>query len=60
MKNNYTEDQKEKVCNIVYNWMIKLNCHSAEHASQDDNCNIYAIDLVCELAEIVGIPYEED
>ncbi|WP_262497087.1 hypothetical protein [Odoribacter splanchnicus] len=40
--------------------MVENNCHSAEHASQDDDCTINAIDLVCELAEIVGIPYDED
>jgi uncharacterized protein YeaC (DUF1315 family) len=60
MKNNYTEEQKEKVCDLVYKWMVENNCYSAEHASQDDDCTINAIDLVCELAEIVGIPYDED
>lgn len=60
MKNNYTEEQKEKICDIVYNWMIGQNCHDAEHASQDDNCYVYAIDLACDLAEVVGILYEED
>lgn len=57
MKNNYTEQQKELVCDIVYEWMMLNDCHSSEHAAQNDLCNINAIDLVCELADIVGIPY---
>ena len=52
------KEQQDKVCNIVHKWMVEHKCHSAEHASQNDECNIDAIDLVCDLAEIVGIPYE--
>ena len=54
----YTKEQQDKVCNIVHKWMVEHKCHSAEHAAQNDECNIDAIDLVCDLAEIVGIPYE--
>lgn len=56
----YTKEQQDQVCNIVHKWMVKHDCHSAEHAGQNDECNIEAIDLVCELAEIVGIPYEHE
>lgn len=57
---NYTSEEQEKVCEIVHKWMVKHNCHSAEHAAQNDECTVYAIDLVCDLAEIVGIPYKDE
>lgn len=60
MKNNYTDEQKEKVCDIVYEWMFLNDCHSAEQAAQNDTCNINAIDLVCDLADEVGIPYPDE
>ena len=60
MKHNYTAEQKEKVCDLVYSWMCKHRCHSAEHAGQDEDCQIYAINLICDLAEVVGIPYDEE
>lgn len=56
----YTKELQDRVCCIVHKWIKEHNCHSAEHASQDDECNIDAIDLVCELAEVVGIPYEHE
>lgn len=57
---NYTKEQQEVVCNTVHKWMLEHDCHSAEQASQNDECTIDAIDLVCELAEIVGIPYKNE
>ena len=59
-RNNYTTEQKEQVCDIVHAWMKKHNCHSGEDAYQDDDCQVYAIDLAGELADVVGIPYEDD
>ena len=57
MKNNYTDKEKDRICEIVYKWMIENDCHSGEQAAQNDDCNVNAIDLVCELADVVGIPY---
>ena len=59
-EHGYTKEQQDRVCSSVYKWMVEHHCHSAEHAAQNDECNIDAIDLVCELAEIVGIPYEHE
>lgn len=59
-KNYYTREQRRRVCQIVHDWMVKNQCHSAEHACQDDTCLVNAIDLVCELAETVGIAYEDE
>lgn len=60
MKNNYTEDQKQKVCDLVYKWMNRHECHSGEQAAQSDECTVNAIDLVCDLADVVGLPYDFD
>ena len=40
--------------------MKENNCHSGEQAAQNDECNVEAITLVCDLADIVGIPYDFD
>jgi len=52
--NDYSEDQKEKVCDLVYSWMLAHGCYSGEMAMQDDDCQIYAIELVSDLADVVG------
>jgi len=58
--NNYTEEQKEKVCNLVYEWMVKHGCWGGEMAMQDDDCQIYAIELVSDLADVVGVEDDND
>lgn len=55
--NNYTAEQKEQVCDIVSKWMIEHVCYNGEQAAQSDECTINAIDLVCDLADVVGVPY---
>lgn len=56
--NNYSKEQKEKICNLVYQWMKENNCHDSEQAHQNDECIINAINLIGDLADVVGIPYK--
>ena len=55
MRHTYTETQQEKICQLVYDWMREHDCHSGEHAAQNDACQIDAIDLICDLADIKDV-----
>lgn len=44
---------KEKLFKIVERWMKEHNYPSGESAAQRDDCNIDAIELVCELADVL-------
>lgn len=53
--NTYNDLEKEVICDIVYTWLRAHECWGGEMASQDDNCTIDAIDLVCDLADIKDV-----
>ena len=36
------EPNKEKICQMIYDWLLRYNAFSGEHVMQDDDCQIYA------------------
>lgn len=60
MTHTYNEHQKDRITQMVYNWLKAHRAYSGEMAAQDDNCNIDAIDLVCDLADIKDVINDSD
>lgn len=55
MKHTYTEEQKERIAQMLFDFLTAHNCWGGEHFSQDDECQIDSIDLMCELADIKDV-----
>ena len=55
MKHTYTEEQKEQIAQMVYNWLRTHNAFSSEHVYQTDDCQIESIELVGDLADIKDV-----
>jgi hypothetical protein len=55
MRHTYNEIQKEKICQMIYDWLLKYNAFSGEHVMQDDDCQIYASELLSEIADIKDV-----
>lgn len=60
MAHTYNEHQKDRIAQMVYNWLKAHRAHSGEMAAQDDDCTIDAIDLVCDLADIKDVINDDD
>lgn len=61
MKHTYNEEQKEKIAQIVYDWMVSHKCPDAVILCQCDRCTIDSVDLACDLANVKQVYfYEED
>lgn len=60
MKHTYNEEEKEKIAQIVYNWMIIHKCHSSEVICQDDDCVIDSVNLACYLADVKQVYFYKD
>lgn len=54
-RHTYTDKQVEQIAQIVFEWMREHDCYSGEHAAQCDACNIDAIDLICDLADVKNV-----
>lgn len=55
IKHTYTEEEKEIIAQLVYDWLDFHNCSCGEDACQDDNCQIDAITLISDLADIKDV-----
>lgn len=55
MKHTYTEDQKERIAQMLFDFLTAHNCWGGDHFSQNDECQIDSIDLMCELADIKDV-----
>ena len=55
MKHTYTEEQKEKIAQMLFDFLREHDCFGAEHFSQDDTSQIDSIDFMCELADIKDV-----
>ena len=55
MKHIYTEEEKEIIAQLVFDWLREHDCSCGEMAYQEDNCQIDAITLVGDLADIKDI-----
>jgi hypothetical protein len=58
MKHTYTEEEKEKIAQLVFDWMYEHEIWASEKVYQSDRCSIDAIDLVAELADIKDVTEE--
>jgi hypothetical protein len=58
MKHTYTEEEKEKIAQLVFDWMYKHKVWSSHKVYQSDYCSISAIDLVGDLADIKDVTEE--
>lgn len=59
MKHTYTEEEKEKIAQLLFDFLIEHNCFGGEHFAQSDTCQIDSIDFMCELADIKDVTEEE-
>lgn len=55
MKHTYTEEQKEKIAQMLFDFLRKHNCFGGEHFMQDDDCQIDSIDFMSDLADIKDV-----
>ena len=55
MKHTYTEEQKEQIAQMLYDFLVEHNCFGGEHFAQDDSCQIDSIDFMCDLADIKDV-----
>ena len=55
MKHTYTEEEKEKIAQLVFNWMYEHEIWGSDKVYQSDHCQIGAIDLVADLADIKDV-----
>ena len=60
MRHTYNEIQKEKICQMIYDWLLRHNAFSGEHVMQDDDCQIYASELLSEIADIKDVTEDLD
>ena len=58
MKHTYTEEEKEKIAQLVFDWMYEHEVWASEKVYQSDHYNISAIDLVADLADIKDVTEE--
>ena len=54
MKHTYTEE-KEKITQMLFDFLRKHNCWEGECFAQDDTSQIDSIDLMCDLADIKDV-----
>ena len=63
MKHTYTEEQKEQIAQMLYDFLVEYNCCGGEHFAQDDTYQIDiklirqidSIDFMCDLADIKDV-----
>ncbi|MBR4983148.1 MAG: hypothetical protein IKY94_11385 [Lachnospiraceae bacterium] len=55
MKHTYTEEQKEKIAQMLFDFLREHRCFGGECFAQDDECQIDSIDFMCDLADIKDV-----
>jgi hypothetical protein len=55
MKHTYTEEEKEKIAQLLFEWLIEHDCWGSEKVYQVDYCNLDSVDLVAKLADIKNV-----
>ena len=58
MKHTYTEEEKEKIAQLVFNWLRDYKIRDGEQTAQDDEVSIYSYELICDLADIKNVTDE--
>ena len=60
MKHTYNDSEKEQICQIVYDYLINHGAWGGEMIGQDDEAQIEAIELACELADVKDVTKETE
>ena len=55
MKHTYTEEEKERIAQMLFDFLREHRCFGGEHFAQDDECQIDSIDFMCDLADIKDV-----
>ena len=55
MKHTYTEEEKERIAQMLFDFLSEHRCFGGEHFTQDDTCQIDTIDFMCDLADIKNV-----
>lgn len=55
MKHTYTEEEKEEIVQLVFDWLRDYKIRDGEQASQDDEVSVYAYILICDLVNIKDV-----
>lgn len=55
MKHTYTEEEKEKIAQMLFDFLREHNCFNGEDFAQNDECQIDSIDFMCDLADIKNV-----
>lgn len=55
IKHTYTEEEKEKIAQMLFDFLREHNCFGGEHFAQDDKSQIDSIDFMCDLADIKNV-----
>ena len=54
-KHTYTEEQKEKIAQMLFDFLREHRCFGGEHFAQDETSQIDSIDFMCDLADIKDV-----
>ena len=60
MKVIWNDGNIEEAKSIIEKWLIENDCTSGETAQQSDNCQINAINLIADLADLLVETEDED
>ena len=55
MKHTYTEAEKEKIAQMLFDFLREHECFNGEEFAQNDECQIDCIDLMCDFADIKDV-----
>lgn len=55
MKHTYSEEEKEKIAQLVFDLMYEHEIWGSDKVYQSDHCQIGAIGLVADLADIKDV-----
>ena len=51
----YTEEEKERIAQMLFDFLREHRCFGGEHFAQDDTSQIDSIDFMCDLADIKNV-----
>lgn len=58
MKHTYTEEEKETIAQLVFDWLRSYQIRDGEQAYQDDDVDLFGYELICDLADIKNVTDE--
>ena len=58
IKENNTKEKKDKIIEHIMKYVKKHDCIDGEHLMQDDECLIYAPDVLCDILDVFDFKTE--